>query len=247
MSAAAPTVDAGAVVPAKKGKKKLLLIAAVVTALVLGAVAAAVFVLGKKSAAPADAADSADKHAVAKYDAKHPPIFLPLEPFVVNLADKDADRYAQIGITIELADAKFADEMKVNMPAIRNGILMILAHKDSHELLVRSGKERLARQIQREAARTMGLDVGVGDAEGEVEGAGAAHPPPATSATSATPATSATSAQLKATAAAAAREAEAQAEDGDPEAAPVKAKPAPLKARIENPIRHVHFSNFIIQ
>ena len=228
MSAAAPTVDAGAVVPAKKGKKKLLLIVVAGIVVLLGVVAATVFVLGKKAAAPTDAAD---QHAAVKYDAKHPPIFLPLEPFVVNLADKDADRYAQIGITIELVDAKFADDMKVNMPAVRNGILMILAHKDSHELLERRGKERLARQIQREAARTMGVDVGADD---DAPDASASHSAPVAS----TPSKAA---------AAHSAEAEVQTEDEDPDAAPAKVKSAPRKAQGDNPIRHVHFSNFIIQ
>ena len=99
---------------------------------------------GEETSAPADA------HAADKRDMKHPPTFLPLDPFVVNLADKDADRYAQIGITIEVVDAKFADQMKLFMPAIRNGILMILAHKDSKELLDRNGKEMLAAEILRD-------------------------------------------------------------------------------------------------
>lgn len=163
MSAAAPTADAGA--PAKKGKKKLIIMIVVALLVLLGGGGGAALYLKKKAAAAAaaeeagDDAGAASEHKTAKRDPKHPPTFLPLDPFVVNLADKDADRYAQIGITLELHDAKFADELKVYMPAIRNGILMILAHKNSAELLDRSGKELLAAQVQREAARTMGIEV----------------------------------------------------------------------------------------
>ena len=163
-AAAAPTTEAGAAVPAKKGKKKLIIMiaAALLVLLVAGGGAAVYF--KKKAAAHAaeEAADegaAAGEHKAAKRDPKHPPTFLPLDPFVVNLADKEVDRYAQIGITLELQDAKFADELKLYMPAIRNGILMILAHKSSAELLDRSGKEMLAAQVQLEAARTMGIEV----------------------------------------------------------------------------------------
>ena len=164
-AAAAPPPDAGAVVPAKKGKKKLIIMLAAALLVVLAGGGGAAFYFKKKAAAAAAAEESAEEggapgaHKAAKRDPKHPPTFLPLDPFVVNLADKDADRYAQIGITLELHDAKFADELKLYMPAIRNGILMILAHKTSGELLERSGKEMLAGQVQLEAARTMGIEV----------------------------------------------------------------------------------------
>ena len=45
------------------------------------------------------------------------------------------------------------------MPAIRNAILMILAHKSAAELLERSGKEALAAEIMREAVRPMGIEI----------------------------------------------------------------------------------------
>ena len=92
-------------------------------------------------------------------------MFVPLDPFVVNLADRDTERYAQIGITLQIDEPKFADELKLYLPAVRNGILMVLAHKTSKELLERSGKERLAAEIMREAVRPMGIEVAVDDEE----------------------------------------------------------------------------------
>jgi flagellar protein FliL len=212
-AAAATTPDAtGAAAPAKKGKKKLILIAvAVLLVLAIGG-GAAVFML-KKKAHDAEGGDEAvaqvaDTHA-AKPDLKHPPTFLPLDPFVVNLADKEADRYAQIGLTLEVEDAKFAETMKAFMPAIRNGILMIIAHKSSAELLERAGKERLAAEILRESARTMGIEVA--DAEAPVADKKAAG--------------------------------EVTEEDAKPKKAARK-KAAPVEP---NPIKRVHFSNFIVQ
>ena len=168
MSAAiAPTAEAAGAAPAK-GKKKLIIILAAVVLLALAGGGAAVFMMKKKAAeaaaaAEADGEDDAAPHAKgkgdAKHDAAHPPTFLPLEPFVVNLADKDADRYAQIGITLELEEPEFAEQMKAFMPAIRNAILLILSQKSSRDLLDIAGKEQLAAQIRSEAARTMGINV----------------------------------------------------------------------------------------
>ena len=227
MSAAAPTVDAGAVAPAKKGKKKLLILLAVALVVVLAGGGGAVFFIKKKAhdalqAQGDEGAAPAGEPTMVRRDAKHPPIFLPLDPFVVNLADREAERYAQIGITLEVEDAKFADDMKAYMPAIRNGILMILAHKTSAELLERSGKEKLAGQIQREAARSMGIEIDEPEdarADAHADGHAAAPAPKA----------------------------------GDDEATPKKSSRATLKAKTKkakaeaNPVRHVHFANFIIQ
>jgi flagellar protein FliL len=56
--------------------------------------------------------------------------------------------------------------MKLYMPAIRNAILMILAHKSAAELLERSGKEALAAEIMREVVRPMGIEIGPEPAAG---------------------------------------------------------------------------------
>ena len=215
-AAAAPIVDAGAVVPVKKGKKKLIIIVAAAVLLLAVAGGVTVFLLKKKAAHAAEGADEAAtaqaEHA-SKPDLKHPPTFLPLDPFVVNLADKEADRYAQVGITLEVEDAKFAEAMKAFMPAIRNGILMILAHKNSRELLERAGKEQLAAEILRESARTMGIDV---DEPAAVDSKPA---PP-----------------------------DSKAGDEDEDKPKAQMKPKLQKPPAEpNPIRRVHFSNFIVQ
>ena len=95
-----------------------------------------------------------------------------MDPFVINLADHDADRYAQIGIVLEVPDEKVSEEIKTYLPAIRNNILLLLAHKSSAELAGGDGKEKLAREIRREALKAMGEEV-----EDEDEDAAASAPP----------------------------------------------------------------------
>ena len=162
MSAAAAGTTAPA---APKGKKKLIVIVAVALLLALGG-GGAFFMMKTRAAAAADDEGGGERaHAVAAKPHKAAPTFVPLDPFVVNLADHDGERYAQVGLTLEVDDPKFGDEMKNYMPAVRNAILMILAHKTSQQLLGREGKEALAEEIMREAVRPMGIEIDPPDAD----------------------------------------------------------------------------------
>jgi flagellar FliL protein len=156
--------EKGGAVPFQRGKKLLVIVAAAL-ALVLAA-GGGVWVLKKQAAHAAalaagedEAADPEAAQAAAKPEGKGIPVYLPLDPFIVNLADKDVDRYAQIGITLELESPVFADRVKAYMPAVRNAILLILAQKSSRDLLGRSGKEELAEEIMRESVRPMGIEI----------------------------------------------------------------------------------------
>ncbi len=170
-NAAAAAADA----PAPKKSKKMLfiIVGAVVLVLVLGGVAA--MLMGKKKHADEgegdEAAEAHPAKAAVKHDPKAMPIFVPLDPFTVNLADKEAERYAQIGMTLEIADAKVGDQIKNYMPAIRHAILMVLADKTASQLMDRDGKLKMAREVQRDVSRVLGYEV----EEEEAEEAEAAH------------------------------------------------------------------------
>ncbi len=155
MSAAAAAGDA----PAPKGKKKLLIIVGAAVAVLALAGVGAVLMLKKSPAEEEEAGASRPAAAAKARDPKAAPVFTPLDPFTVNLADKEAERYAQVGITLELLDPATEASLKTYMPAVRNNILMLLAHKTSAELMERDGKEKLAREVAREAARGMGIEV----------------------------------------------------------------------------------------
>jgi flagellar protein FliL len=163
MSAAASTAVDAKNAPPAKSKKKLFIIIAAVAALVLVGGGGAVFMMKKKAAEQAEAEGDDDGHttkaSVAKHDPKAVPVFAPLDPFTVNLADRNAERFAQVGVTLELNDAKVADQIKNYMPAIRNNILMAIADRTAAELLDRDGKAALAERIKREASRALGADV----------------------------------------------------------------------------------------
>lgn len=164
---AAAAAAAPADVPAAPPRSKKTLILIVAAVLVLALAGAGAFFLLKKKPVEAEGEDEAvetSEAAPPKHDPKVVPNFVPLEPFVVNLADKEAERYAQIGMTLEIADTKIGDQIKAYMPAIRHAVLMILADKTAAQLIERDGKLELAGEVRREISRVLGADVAGGEA-----------------------------------------------------------------------------------
>jgi flagellar FliL protein len=167
MSAAAAAPTDAAPPAASGGKKKLIIIAvAVLAVLGAGGGGAAYFMMKKKAAAAAAAAEEdgeAEAKAVAKPDVKNAPTFVPLDPFTVNLADRDAERYAQVGMTLELANPKAGDLLKAYMPAIRNNILLALASKSAGQLMEHDGKVQLAAEVRAAALKPLGYTLKDGE------------------------------------------------------------------------------------
>lgn len=158
-----PTQTSAPVAPVKS-RTKLFIIIGAVSALLLGGGGGAIFLL-KKNAADAAAAEAHDGEdgasaKAAQQDGKmHTPVFVPLDPFTINLADRESERYAQVGITLEIEDSQTGDQIKVMMPAIRNNILLAIADRTASELLGRDGKARLAERVRREVSRVLGAEV----------------------------------------------------------------------------------------
>ncbi|HEY4372981.1 MAG TPA: flagellar basal body-associated FliL family protein [Burkholderiales bacterium] len=139
MSKAAAPATEGA--PPKKGKKMLVIVVAALV-LVLGAGGAGAYVLmGKKGGKGKEAEAEASKKE------KKPSVFTALDPFTVNLADRDRDHYLQIGLTYEVAGKDVEEEVKAQMPLIRSHILLLLTSKTATELATAQGKAKLAGEL----------------------------------------------------------------------------------------------------
>jgi flagellar FliL protein len=227
MSAAAATATAAAPAAAPGGKKKkLILFGAIGLVLLLALAGGGFYWMQMKAAAAKAAAEAEDDETAEVVEKAHAakagaPTFMPLDPFVVNLADRETDRFAQIGVTLELTDAAAMEKLKAYMPAIRNGILLVLADKKSEDLLAREGKERLAAEILRESVRPLGIEV---KAPTPVEGDKAKGEKGEKS------------------------EKGEKGEKGEKaEKAEKAAKPKKGKDAQPNPVQRVHFSSFIIQ
>jgi len=154
-SASAPAANADAA-PAKPKSKKLLIIILGAVALLLVLAVAAFFLL--QPAAEEELGPDGQPLAPAAAAAPQaPPAFLPLENMVVNLADPGAMRFAQLGVTLQLADAATSDRVTAFMPAIRNGMLRLAAQRSATELLTPAGKDALAADILAMVRETTGL------------------------------------------------------------------------------------------
>lgn len=134
---AAPAADGA---PAKK-KKPILIIAIVAVVLLAGGGAAAWFLLGGKH-------DKKDEHAEEEAEASKPPVYVTLEPFTVNLTSEASDRYLQVGIDLKVSAADIEGKVKLHLPEIRNGILLLLTSKKVDDLASIEGKNTLREEIR---------------------------------------------------------------------------------------------------
>ena len=149
-------------VPAKKpaGKKKLIIILASALLLCGGGGGGAWYLIKGKHSAEGEAQAKPVKEVKhAKKDA--PPVFLPLEPFVVNLraqAGHGNDQFLQTDMTLRLSGPEVVDEVKLHMPEVRSRVIMLLSTKTSQDLLTPEGKARLAESVRLEITTVVDPD-----------------------------------------------------------------------------------------
>lgn len=163
MSAKPEAADAAK--PPAKSKKMLIIIIAAVLVLVLGG-GGAFFFISKKHAAAEEGGEEAappPPKAAAHATPKTPPVYLPMDSMVVNLADPGGERVAQVGITLEVIDAKASDTVKAYLPTIRSSVLMLISQRTADELLKAEGKDKLVEDILKAAS----VPFGGGDDEDE--------------------------------------------------------------------------------
>ncbi|MEO8849042.1 MAG: flagellar basal body-associated protein FliL [Casimicrobiaceae bacterium] len=128
---------AEAVAPAAPRKKRGLLLWIAVALVVLGGGGAAAWYFLAPHAGTTE----------PKVAAVKPPVYVPLEPFTVNLAEENGDHYLQVGITYQVSDDKLADTMKQYMPVLRNRILLLLSSKKPSDLASIEGKHKLVEEL----------------------------------------------------------------------------------------------------
>jgi flagellar FliL protein len=139
-----PKADAAAA-PAAGGKNKLfMMIGAAVLVLGLGGGAGWYFLHGDEAAEPAKKEHSSSKK---KKKEEHPPEFLPIEPFTVNLQPENGDQYLQVAFTLEVEGAEQAELIKTNMAKVRSRVLLLLSGKKASEINTVEGKQQLAGEI----------------------------------------------------------------------------------------------------
>lgn len=122
----------------KKSGNKLLIIIVVVLLAIIGGGAGWYLTKAKQ--------DPAHVEEVKVAPPKNP-IFVPLEPFTVNLRSELSDQYLQFGASFKIYEPAIEAKIKTSLPEIRSKILQLLTTKTASELLTSEGKNKLVKEI----------------------------------------------------------------------------------------------------
>jgi flagellar FliL protein len=140
-----PQVDEAAV-EAKKKKKKLFMFIGLAVFLVLISVGATFFIVSKimnsKHAAEGDETSSDSSEATENVTVA-PAIYYPLKVFTVNYDVNGRQRFLQAELTLMYRDEAVMKTLELHMPAVRNGLVMLLSRQVFEELQTAEGKEKL--------------------------------------------------------------------------------------------------------
>jgi flagellar FliL protein len=152
---AAPQEEKAAA-PAARGmmqRKGLIVAVAGMVVLMLAAGIGSYFIFRAKPEAHAagtetgGGADAAASGQAAPTEKKAPAQYLDLQPsFVVNLQDDQAMRYLQVDVQLMTRDPKAIEEIKNNIPRIRNTLLLLFSQQHAKDLVTREAKEALEKQ-----------------------------------------------------------------------------------------------------
>jgi len=124
-----------------KKKKKLFLIIGLAVGLVVLSVGGTVLALKLLSPHPAHEEDA---EVVEEVKPLAPAIYQTMKPnFTINFNVNGRQRYLQAEVTLMYRDAAIDPLLKLHMPAIRNGLVMLFSSKNFDDLQTQEGKETL--------------------------------------------------------------------------------------------------------
>lgn len=125
--------------PVKKRSMKKIIIIGVAALVVLGAgTFGALYFLGHMGSA---------KKAPAQENRPLIGQMWSIDPFIVNLADNQGERYLKVVMQLELADASIAAQLDQLKPKLRDNVMDLLTAKTYAELMEAGGKQRLRDEI----------------------------------------------------------------------------------------------------
>ena len=81
---------------------------------------------------------------------------MPLEPFLVNLADREARRYLKVKVELEVDQEKSVKELEKFLPPIRDALILLLSSKTYTDISSVAGKHQLKQDIMQKLASIPG-------------------------------------------------------------------------------------------
>lgn len=77
-----------------------------------------------------------------------PALYFPLDPaFVVNFKENGRTRFLQCKIEVMTRDPQIVEDIKANMPVIRNNFIMLLGNQKAEDLETTAGKEKIRAEL----------------------------------------------------------------------------------------------------
>ena len=150
----------------KKSKVLIILIIVILLALLGGGGYYAYITFFQKPAAEAPAEGEAAKEGEASKDGEAPPgeegkemekkeiaiqpglgVMVPLEPFIINLANSQGNRFLKVTVTLELSSPEVHAEVNENVQKITDSILILLSSKSFEDVYSVQGKFKLKDEI----------------------------------------------------------------------------------------------------
>ena len=135
--------------PSKSSKKKLIIIISIVIILFGVGGGVAWYFMQQKS-------DS--KKEVKHEEPAHTPVFVTLETFTVNLQPDPDEKFLQLDLSMQVANPEVAELIKLQMPAVRNRLLMLLTSKKASDISTMEGKKQLSDEIVAEVKKPFSKD-----------------------------------------------------------------------------------------
>jgi flagellar FliL protein len=121
-------------IPTRRGIRPLLLVLLVLGVAAGSAGAAYYFVQGNRDKAP-----------VIKPPVD--PIFVPLDPFTVNLQPNGRNRFLHVAVTLKVSNIQAQAQLVQYLPEVRSRVLTTLSNRATESLLTTEEKSALAGEI----------------------------------------------------------------------------------------------------
>ncbi len=122
-----------------KGKFKKILILALVGLLLIGGGLVAYILMSDDP--------PVNKEAQASQTPPKNAVTMSLEPFLVNLADRESRRYLKLKVELEVDSEGNAKELEKSVPRIRDALILLLSSKTYLDLSTYEGKQQLKQEI----------------------------------------------------------------------------------------------------
>ncbi len=139
-----------------KPKSSKMGLIVIVNLVLVGAVLAYIFVFNKPDPEPAAAEGQASQEDVPPAPAgEHGPL-LKLNDFIVNLADREANRYLKLGLALEMADDDTMKQVTEREPVVRDTVIQLISSLTYKQVRTPQGKKELRKSLQNRLTDVLG-------------------------------------------------------------------------------------------